>query len=68
MALIKYTEWKLKMAESSPSTRRRDGWARGNYPPMADVMSHSTPSPFIIKKAKEELEDKPKKKKKKKEK
>ena len=49
--LISYKSWK----ESSAFTRWRTGWARyGNYPPRADVMSHSTPAPFIIKKAKKE--------------
>lgn len=64
MALISYKDWQMK--ESSPSTRRRDGWARyGNYPMPADVMSHSTPAPFVIKKAEEELGKKKRKKKKK---
>lgn len=51
MALISYRQW----LESSPLTRKRDGWARyGNYPPMADVMSHSTPAPFIMDKIEKE--------------
>jgi len=71
MALISFKDWRLALGESSPLTRQRDGWARyGNYPPRADVMSHSTPPPFIVDKAKEELEtsDKPKKRRKKKKK
>lgn len=51
MELISFKQW----LESSPLTRARDGWARyGNYPPRADVMSHSTPAPFIVAKAKKE--------------
>ena len=47
--LISYKQWK----ESTAFTRRRTGWGRyGNYPPQADVMSHSTPIPFIVDKAK----------------
>lgn len=68
MALINFQDWRAKMRESSAFTRQRDGWARyGNYPPNAGVMGHSTPAPFIVKKAEEEF-GKPKKKHKKKKK
>jgi hypothetical protein len=69
MALISFKDWRLALGESSPLTRQRDGWARyGNYPPRADVMSHSTPPPFIVDKAKKEFgtPEHPKKKHKKK--
>lgn len=68
MALISFNNWRVR--ESSASTRQRDGWARGNYPPFAGVMSHSTPSPFIMKKAEIEFgtPEHPKKKSKKKKK
>lgn len=64
MALISFKDW----MESSASTRQRDGWARGLYPPTAGVMSRSTPSPFIMKKAIEEFgcPEHPKKRKRKK--
>lgn len=65
MALITYKEWKLALGESSPSTRQRNGWAMGNYPPSASVMSRSTPSPFIMDKAIKEFGKKKRKKKKK---
>lgn len=71
MSLINFNDWRAKIRESSASTRQRDGWARyGNYPPNAGVMSHSTPAPFIVKKAEEEFgtPDHPKKKHKKKKK
>jgi hypothetical protein len=56
MALISFQDWRQRMSESSPLTRWRSGWARyGNYPPRADVMSHSTPTPFEFEKAKEEF-------------
>jgi len=63
MALISFNDWRVR--ESSASTRQRDGWARGNYPPSAGVMSRSTPSPYIMKKAIDEFgtPDSPKKKK-----
>ena len=49
--LISYNQWK----ETTAFTRRRTAWARyGNYPPQADVMSHSTPAPYIVAKAKKE--------------
>jgi hypothetical protein len=54
MALISFNDWRLK--ESSPLTRMRSGWARyGNYPPSASFMSHSTPTPFEMKKIKKEF-------------
>lgn len=64
MPLINFKDWRMK--ESSATTRQRDGWARGNYPPSAGVMSHSTPSPFVMKKAIDEFgtPEHPKKKKK----
>lgn len=71
MALISFKDWRLALGESSPQTRQRDGWARyGNYPPRADVMSRSTPAPFIVDKAEKELgtPEHPKKKHKKKKK
>jgi hypothetical protein len=70
MALLSFKDWRLSLGESSPSTRQRDGWARGNYPPSAGVMSRSTPSPFIMGKAEKEFgtPEKPKKHKKKKKK
>lgn len=66
MALISFSDYRMR--ESSASTRQRDGWLKGNYPPSAGVMSRSTPSPSIMKKAIEEFgtPEHPKKKKKKK--
>lgn len=66
MALLSYKQW----IESSPTTRLRDGWARGNYPPSAGIMSRSTPSPYIMNKAEVEFgtPEHPKKKHKKKKK
>ena len=56
MALISFKDWRLTLDESSPLTRTRSGWARyGNYPPRADFMSHSTPSPFEMEKMKKEF-------------
>jgi hypothetical protein len=56
MALISFKDWRISLGESSPLTRQRDGWARyGSYPPRADIMSHSTPIPFIMKKAIDEF-------------
>lgn len=68
MALLSFKDWRMSMGEASSSTRQRDGWARGLYPPNAGVMSRSTPSPFIMDKAEKEFgtPEHPKKKKKKK--
>lgn len=52
MALTTFKTWR----ESSAFTRWRNGWGRyGNYPPSAGAMSHSTPTPFIMKKVVKEL-------------
>lgn len=64
MGLISFNDW-LHIRESSPHTRWRDEYAKGNAPPRADVMSRSTPKPSVIKKAKKDLEEEPKKPKKK---
>jgi len=66
MALISFKDWRLSLGESSPHTRWRDGWLKGNYPARADVASRSTPSPAAWEKAEEELGGSKKKKKKKK--
>lgn len=64
--MISFKDWRASFGESSASTRQRDGWARGLYPPNAGVMSRSTPSPFIMDKAEKEFgtPECPKKKKK----
>ena len=66
MSLLSFKNWR----ESSASTRQRDGWLRGLYPPRADFMSRSTPSPATIEKMKDIVfqTDEPKKKKSKKKK
>lgn len=61
MALISFKQWLVK--ESSPLTRLRDGYARGNYPVSATLTSRSTPSPYVVAKLEKDLaENKPKKK------
>lgn len=61
MALISFKQWLVR--ESSPMTRLRDGYARGNYPASATMTSHSTPSPYVTAKLEIDLsENKPKRK------
>ena len=70
MALISFKDWRMQLGETSPTDRQRIGWARGNYPPSASVMSRSTPPPYIMDKAEKEFgtPEHPKKKHKKKKK
>jgi hypothetical protein len=68
MALISFKDWRISLGESSPLTRQRDGWFRGNYPLRADFTSHSSPSPAVSEKLKKALGKKKHKKKKKKKK
>jgi hypothetical protein len=61
MNLLTFKEW-LAMKESSALTRSRREAAFGLKPPMADYMSHSTPTPFEMKSLKKKLKKKRKKK------
>lgn len=60
MALISFRDWLVR--ESSPMTRLRDGYARGNYPASASMTSHSTPSPYVVEKLEKDLRKKRRKK------
>ena len=55
MEKFNFKDWLHSFGEDSVTDRWRIGWARGNYPPRADVMSRSTPSPNIMRKAAKEL-------------
>ena len=61
MNLPTFKEW-LAMKESSAFTRARREAAFGLKPPMADYMSHSTPTPFEAKSIKKKLKKKRKQK------
>jgi hypothetical protein len=62
---LDFKDW-FNSQESSAFTRRRKGAADGLYPPIADIMSRSTPGSDELKKSIDNLEDSKKKKKKKK--
>jgi hypothetical protein len=63
MSLTSYKDWRAKIDEASPMTRLRAGLGV-QYPMTASIMSRSTPSPQVMKKAEEELgtPEKPKRK------